>query len=158
MYQYRKFIFLAALLAACNPSQDEAKKKLASMKIAQTPETLLASTKLPDSDGAAKLLIAAGVDVNSRQANGMTALMSASFNRQLETARVLLDKGAIVDAEAHGFSALSMAAEHGDMEMAKLLLEHGADPVARPAGGLSALEKAQQHHDSAMIELLQTKK
>lgn len=146
------------LLAACSPSPEQSKKKLSEMKVPQTQESLLASTKSPKSEEVARLLVSAGVDVNARQANGMTALMSAAFNRQIDTAKALLDKGADVKAEANGFSALTLAAEHGDKEMAKLLLDHGADPNVRPAGGLSALEKAQQRGDNTMVALLQNKK
>lgn len=146
------------LLAACNPSPEQAKKSLVESNIAQTPESLLASTKSQKSADVAKLLVTAGVDVNARQSNGMTALMSASFNRQIDVAKALLEKGADVSAAAAGFNALSLAVDHGDIEMSRLLIEHGADPATRPDGGMSALERAQQRSNKEMIELLQSKK
>lgn len=159
MFLNKKTLLVALfLLAGCNPTPEQAKKKLAEMKVPQTQESLLASTKSQKSGETAKLLVAAGVDVNARQANGMTALMSAAFNRQLDTAKELLKKGADVNANASGYNAISLAAEHGDLDMAQLLIEHGADPLARPPGGLSAIEKAQQRTDIAMTVLLQNSK
>lgn len=145
------------VLAACQPTPEQAKEKLAKMNVPQTEAALLAKTKDVKSEDVAKLLVAAGVDPNARQANGMTALMSAVFNNQLDTAKALIEKGADVKLDAAGFNALSLAVEKGNKDMVKLLLAHGADPKARPGSGLSALEKAQQQQKTELIELLQEK-
>lgn len=146
---------LMVFLAACGRSPEEAKKKLAEIKVPQTPESLIATTKDAKNQDVAKMLVQAGVDPNARQENGMTALMSAAFNGQHDVAKALLEKGAQVNAEAKGFNALSLAAERGDKSMAVLLLEHGAEARTRPANGLSALEKAQQRQNADMIKLLE---
>lgn len=156
-----KKIFVVALvlaaLAGCGAeTPEEAKEKLAKLNVKSTPDALLASTKSEKSEKVAELLVIAGVDPNARQANGMTALMSAAFNGQEDVAKALLAKGADVKLEAAGFNALSLAVEHGNKSMAKLLLEAGADPKVRPGAGLSALEKAEQRGDKDMIELLKS--
>lgn len=149
------FLAVVLLLSGCGPETPvEAKQKLEKMKVAQTPEGLLASTKSEKSAKVAELLVTAGVDPNARQSNGMTALMSAVFNGQEDVAKALLAKGADVKLDAAGFNALSLAVERGNKSMAKLLLEAGTDPKARPGAGLSALEKAEQRGDKDMIELL----
>lgn len=155
----RIFLLLPALLllAACQPTPEEAKEKLTKMKVPQSGESLLAQTKSGKTEDVAKLLVVAGVDPNARQANGMTALMSAVFNNQFDTAKALLEKGADVKLDAAGFNALSLAVEKDNKEMVKLLLANGADPTVRPGSGLSALEKAQQRQNAGMIELLQEK-
>lgn len=146
---------LMVFLAACGRSPEEAKKKLAEIRVPQTPESLIATTKDAKNQDVAKMLVQAGVDPNARQENGMTALMSAAFNGQHDVAKALLEKGAQVNAEARGFNALSLAVERGDKAMAALLLEHGAAARTRPANGTSALEKAQQRQNADMVKLLE---
>ncbi|MFA6544486.1 MAG: ankyrin repeat domain-containing protein [Limisphaerales bacterium] len=148
-------ILAALLLAACGDrSPEQAQQKLATIHVAPTPEALIAKTKDPKAENVAKLLVEAGVDPNARQANGMTALMSAAFNGQRDVAEALLKRGADVKADARGYNALALSVEKGDKAMVKLLLAHGASPTERPAGGLSALERAQNRQDGAMVELL----
>lgn len=148
---------IALLLPGCSAeTPEEAKAKLAKLNVEATPGALLASTKSENSEKVAGLLVTAGVDPNARQANGMTALMSAVFNGQEDVAKALLARGADVKLEAKGFNALSLAVERGNKKMAKLLLEAGADPRARPGPGLSALDKAEQRGDKDMIELLKS--
>ncbi len=146
---------LLVLLAACGRSPEEAKKKLAEMKVPPTAESLIAKTKDAKSEDVAKMLVQAGVDPNARQENGMTALMSAVFNGQHEVAKVLLEKGAQVNADAGGYSALTLAVERGDKPMVELLLANGAEARTRPGSGMSALEKAQQHEKTEMVKLLE---
>lgn len=147
---------VSALLGCSPETPDEAKAKLAKQNVPLTEEALLAKTKDAQSEDVAKRLVVAGVDPNARQANGMTALMSAVFNGQEDVAKALLEKGADVKLDAAGFNALSLAVERGDRNMAKLLLAAGADPKVRPGAGLSALEKAEQRGDKDMVELLQS--
>ena len=157
MFKFTVMVLVATLLAGCSrETPEEAKQKLEKMKVAQTPEALLASTKTEKSEKTAELLVTAGVDPNARQANGMTVLMSAVFNGQEDVAKALLEKGADVKLDAAGFNALSLAVERGNKTMVKLLLAAGADPKARPGAGLSALEKAQQQGKTELVELLQS--
>jgi ankyrin repeat protein len=143
------------VVAACGErTPAEAQKKLTEMQVAPTPEALIAKTKDARGEDVAKMLVQAGVDPNARQANGMTALMSAVFNDQVDTAKALIERGADVHADAKGFNALSLAVERNNPVMVKLLLAAGAKPAARPAGGLSPLEKAQQRQATALVELL----
>lgn len=157
MFNFTVMVLLIMLLVGCSPETPEgAKQKLAKMQVQQTPEVLLASTKSEKSKKTAELLVTAGVDPNARQANGMTALMSAAFNGQEDVVKALLEKGADVKLDAAGFNALSLAVEHGNKTIVKMLLAAGADPKVRPGAGLSALEKAQQQGKTEMVELLQS--
>jgi len=150
-----KFAALSLLLlASCSKTPEQAREKLAEMQIPATAETLLAKTKTSDGAEAAKLIVESGIDPNARQANGMTALMSAVFNKQHDVAEKLLEKGADPGLEAAGFNALAMAVEAGDEDMVRLLLKYGADPNRRPGGGLSALEQARKRDNQALIGLL----
>jgi len=155
MFKY--IVLVLVLLAGCGrETPEEAKQKLEKMKVAQTGDALLASTKSENSEKVAELLVTAGVDPNARQKNGMTALMSAVFNGQEDVAKELLEKGADVKLDAAGFNALSLAVERSNKAMVKLLLEAGADPKMRPNEGMSALERAQMKGKKEMVELLQS--
>lgn len=147
------FLTATVLLAACGePSPEDAKKRLAEKHIPVDAAALLAKTKEGKTGEAdARLLAAAGVDPNARQANGMTALMSAAYNGQREVAEALIKRGADVNAAAQGFTALRLAVERGDKPMIRLLLDHGARPGLKPDGAPSALEKAEQGKDAEIV-------
>jgi ankyrin repeat protein len=80
------------------------------------------------------LLLASGADVNGGwdgKALGahLTPILLAARNGSLETARVLLAKGANLTAkDLLGNTALATAVSNGDKAMVKLLLARGADP------------------------------
>lgn len=151
-------VVLIFSLAACDRSPDAAKKKLAAENVPVDAQTLLAKTKEGRAgESTATLLAQAGVDPNARQANGMTALMSAVFNGQRETAETLIKRGANVNEIARGFTALRLAVEKNDMNMVKLLLDHGANPTLKADGLPSALEKAQEGGETEIVKLLKKK-
>ncbi len=82
------------------------------------PEPALAITRA---------LIAAGAEVNVKQAGGFTPLHSAALSGRLPLVRVLLEAGA--DASARGDSdqtALSLAGSKNHKEVIALLRQHGA--------------------------------
>ena len=69
-----------------------------------------------------------GVDVNSREGLGETALMAAACRGHADVVRLLLEAGAKVNADDDYYrTALSFAAEHGHPEVARLLLDAGAN-------------------------------
>lgn len=151
-------VALILSLAACDRSPEAAKKKLAAENVRVDEQTLLAKTKEGRAgEATATLLAQAGVDPNSRQANGMTALMSAAFNGQRDTAEALIKRGADVNATAKGFTALRLAVEKNDVNMVKLLLDHGANPTLKADGSPSALEKAQEGGETEIVKLLKKK-
>lgn len=150
-------ILLGFFLSACTPTPEDAKAKLAKQNVPVDGNALLASTKAGKDDETAKLLTIAGADPNAVQANGMTVLMSAVFNNQEDVAKMLIEKGAKLDASAQGFNALSLAVERDNKSMIKILIKAGADPRVRPIGGMSALEKAQLINNHELVSLLEEK-
>jgi len=94
--------------------------------------------------------------VNSRSADGFTALHFACFFSQPESARLLIENGAAVDAVAANPMAvmpLHSAASARNLEAARLLLEHGAPVNARQQGGWVPIHAAAQNGDRAMVQL-----
>ena len=97
--------------------------------------------------------------VNSRSNDGFTALHFACYFGQAEAARVLMEKGALVDAVASNpmkLMPLHSAASARNLEAARLLLEYGAPINARQQGGWVPIHAAAQNGDRAMVELMLT--
>ncbi len=98
----------------------------------------------------ARLLLAAGADVNQTSNAGWTPLLMATNNRNYQLGKVLVESGADVNkANATAFTPLYLATDNrniegGDypvpkpdmdhLEFIRMLLDHGADPNARVNG------------------------
>jgi len=78
----------------------------------------------------AKLLVAAGANVNDTDAWGVSATAMAAHSNFEDMLEFLLDKGANASADEAGFSALHPAIMHHSTRMVRALLDHGANPNA----------------------------
>jgi ankyrin repeat protein len=78
----------------------------------------------------AKLLVAAGGDVNDSDAWGVTATVLAAHSGFGDTVEFLLEKGADPNLASPGFTALHEAIMRRDEKMVTTLLAYGADPNA----------------------------
>jgi ankyrin repeat protein len=76
----------------------------------------------------AKLLVAAGANVNDADAWGVTALTLAEHSGFTDLGLYLLDKGADPNKYDCGFAAIHEAIMRRDEKMVAALLEHGAKP------------------------------
>jgi ankyrin repeat protein len=76
----------------------------------------------------AKLLVAAGADVNDTDAWGVSATTLAAHSGFDDLVEFLLDRGADANAAQAGFAALHEAVMRRDEKMVATLLAHGADP------------------------------
>ncbi|KPK86341.1 MAG: hypothetical protein AMJ81_01475 [Phycisphaerae bacterium SM23_33] len=120
----------------------------------------------PDFVGTAKVLIAAGADVNALY-EGNTPLHLAAdvhFGRKpdLELIGLLLDSGADVNAKGGQHrTPLHMAANSGNVTVAKLLLDAGADPFIeddpKSVFAVRPVDEAKKWGDrtKAVVELLE---
>ena len=94
--------------------------------------------------------------VHTFSADGFTALHLAAFFGKAEAARILLDRGASVDAYGRNDLAnqpLHAAAAGRHHEVCRVLLAAGADVRASEHGGFTPLHQAAQHGDVEMTEL-----
>lgn len=80
--------------------------------------------------GSAKLLVAAGANVNDADAWGVSATVMAAHAGFIELVTWLLECGADANAAPAGFTALHAAIMRRDTAMAGALLSHGADANA----------------------------
>jgi len=76
----------------------------------------------------AKVLLAAGANVNDADAWGVSAMVLAAHSGFTEMVELLLDKGADANATGPGFTALHEAIMRRDENMVTALLAHGANP------------------------------
>jgi ankyrin repeat protein len=78
----------------------------------------------------AKLLVAAGANVNDADAWGVSATVLAGHSGYTDLVEFLLQEGADPNAGAAGFTALHEAIMRRDEKMVSALLDHGADANA----------------------------
>ena len=79
----------------------------------------------------ARLLLAAGANVDNPAANGASPLVVATHSGHTAFAQFLLAEGADPDAIGAGYTALHAAVLRGDLTTVEALLAHGADPNIR---------------------------
>lgn len=76
----------------------------------------------------ARLLVAAGANVNDTAPYGVTPVILAAHSGNAELVKFLLDKDANPNADGPGYTALHAAILRGHEDAARVLLEHGANP------------------------------
>lgn len=102
------------------------------------------------------LMLSLGADIEkSTQANG-TPLMAAAGGADVRMIKLLLEKGANVNAaDSEGYTALACAvSRRASPEAVQLLLSSGADINARNKRGETPLVLAERNGDYALVSLL----
>ncbi len=103
-------------------------------------------------------LLAADPTLNERfSEDGFTALHLAAFFAPPETTRLLVDRGADVNARGRGWmtgTPLNSAAGAGHTEAARILLQAGAEPDARQSQGWTPLHAAARTGNEELARLL----
>lgn len=133
-------LFLSIIFfSGCGKTPSEARKEIASLNIEFSQAEFIKRVVAGDKS-AVKLFLAADVDVDAKDNEGMTALMWAIFKGDLTTAELLIDKGADINAKnKDGETILISAIMKEDTATVKLLIDKGADVNLKCAGGMTAL-------------------
>jgi uncharacterized protein len=115
------------------------------------------SAAFGDLDRLTDLLEADPPLVTSYSGDGFTALHFAAFFGRHEAVRLLLARGAEVDAFGRGWmtgTALHSGVSRMHAEVMQILLDAGANPNARQSAGWTPLHSAAANGDLAGVELL----
>lgn len=103
-----------------------------------------------------RLLMDAGVDVNAKSKQGMTALLIAASNAgSIDVVRLLMAKGAALTGGK--FTPLLAAASANDLDMVRLFIEKGVDANQATPNGYTPLQLAAGAENLAMVKLLLAK-
>jgi uncharacterized protein len=104
-------------------------------------------------------LLAAGVDVNARAQYGESPLGAAAAAGQIQTARLLLARGARLESRTAGSfeTPLLEAAQMNHTDMVRLLLDQGANPNSRDVMDRTALDWARMNQNFGMAELVRVR-
>lgn len=109
-----------------------------------------------------RTLMAAGMDINSKDRYGQTGLMVASIRGHTEVVRSLIDHGAELNVTAKfHLSALMLAVINGHTEIVRLLAGAAADRDLRGSGapgffGKTALALAESAGREEIAAILKT--
>ena len=102
-----------------------------------------------------KFLMKYKVDVNIKGREGVTPLITAATDADVETCKILIDYGAEVNAkDKKKYTALWAAVDKMDEDMVTLLLEHKADPNIIPNELISPLHLAASHNCYNIVKKL----
>jgi ankyrin repeat protein len=94
-------------------------------------------------------------DVNLTDDAGRTPLHLAATHCHIDAAKVLLEKGAKIEAKAAGGTTpLDVAAQAGCVDMVNLLLVKGAKVNARDDQGRTPLDRATQWKRDEVVQIL----
>jgi len=100
-------------------------------------------------------LIRSGVDLDSRDDGGWTALMCASYKNWGEIVKLLIEAGANLNmGNSWGKTALMWASYWNWVEVVKLLIEAGANLNIRDNGGNTALILASYQNNIEVVKIL----
>lgn len=103
------------------------------------------------------MLVRQGVDVNTRDSSGKTALIYAARSGKEKTVRTLIDLGSNVKIrDNNGKTALIHAAENGHDSTTKVLIRANSDLNTKDNSGRTALSYATSNNHKNVVRVLQS--
>ncbi|MDR1967246.1 MAG: ankyrin repeat domain-containing protein [Burkholderiaceae bacterium] len=122
------------------------------IKVANGQPGLVLALREGSLEAAKAILASPRLKVNQANAAGETALMMAAFTGQMDIAKQLIAKGAIIDGT--GWTPLHYAATKGQVDMIRYLLRLGADIDAASPNGSTPLMMAAGYGSPEAVKLL----
>lgn len=147
-------ILFAASLLGCGQSKEQALQELQRLNVKFTPDDFVQSAEKGDLK-AVQLFLEAGIDGNSQDATGSTALMATAKKGRIDVVNKLLEQKLNLNLQdKQGETALMLAAANNQADIVKLLLKKNADPNIQDQSGWSALMRAVYQCNIACVEAL----
>lgn len=148
------FVFLFAILGCQNTKLSESNKENEREVTQVMKEQYFKSVKNGNIEEV-KLLLDQGIDINSKDSQGRTALMLAAYANNAEMAELLINRGADVNLQDHmKNSPFLYAGAEGYLEILKLTIKAGADPSILNRFGGTALIPASEHGYIDVVKVL----
>lgn len=148
---------LVVVLGGCSKSpQEQARNKLVgAMGVVWAPGNFLDAAKNGKSD-VVGLFLQGGMDSETADDQGKTALILAAAEGHTATVKTLLANGADVkNTDKQGKTALIWAAEWDHIPAVQALLVNGADVNHQANDGATALAAAKTKGDAELVALLE---
>lgn len=151
-------IALSFILQGCTSNETEALKinKRGSEEMATDwASELFQAVEKGDLD-ALQNALAQKVDINAQDSKKRTALMIATYNQDVEAAKLLMDAGADVNIQDDMLNTPFLyAGAEGYLEILKLTIQANADPtILNRYGGTALIPAAEHGHVEVIEELL----
>ncbi|MEP7324576.1 MAG: ankyrin repeat domain-containing protein [Gemmatimonadota bacterium] len=130
------------------------------LAVAQDAQSQLWDGSMSGDTAAISQALGAGAKIDSldtrRNQNGRRALNWAAWYNRAAAVRLLIEKGATIEAENRtGFAPLTHAAEAGSLDAARILLANGANPTHANGEGLTPAAVARAHGHLDVAELIE---
>lgn len=101
-------------------------------------------------------LLQNGVNINTTDQFGRTAVLAATYNNQVDTVRALIEQGADINSRDNNLeNVLLHAGASGYLEIVKLAIAAGADTkLTNRFGGVAIIPASERGHVEVVRELL----
>lgn len=117
------FVLVSLILSVegCTRTSQSALRKLNKLNIPYTTDQFLTNAQKGNKK-VVELFLQAGMNVNTINENGQTALMLSALNGHINTVKLLIKHGAYIDLiDKSGDTALSLASKANHTDIVKLL-------------------------------------
>jgi ankyrin repeat protein len=102
-----------------------------------------------------RMLLIKGIEIESKDVDGMTPLINSAYYGHVEICKLLLDHGAKIESKSNiGATPLHFACEEGHLSVISLLITRGADVEARSNDGCTPLISAALNGHVEICKLL----
>ncbi|BDS07507.1 hypothetical protein NT6N_25470 [Oceaniferula spumae] len=143
---------MTLVLTSCGDKKEQVEKELETSGYQSTPGDFLRAAENGDVR-ALELFVKHDMDLNTKDANGWTAMHLASRANRQESISFLLENGMDVDTRGlDGVTPLMLAAREGNTTMVRYLLKQGAKPELKDEKKRTALILAVEGGHKSCVE------
>lgn len=150
--RYMMLFVVMGMLTGCQQQTDITKEDVTSMSL-----SFIQAAENGDTDTVLQG-IKDGTDINTRDAQGRTAILAAAHGNKVDTVKALIEAGADINLQDDRLdNPLLYAGAEGMLEIVKVLIDAGADPAITNRYGGTALIPASEHGYVEVVKELLTR-